>query len=100
MDEIPIPIVLLIILGAVLVLLLSISCCAVRCFRPQNSRGPDWFVRRDGKQQLVKAPFRDDRDPNNDSRNWLRLKQPINIPPAALEPLPTPTPTPAGPAGV
>ena len=97
MEEIPIGWVLLIIASAVLLLLCLITCCAVRCFRPQNSRGPEWFVRKDGKEQLVKAPFRNDRDPKDDGRNWLRVKDGGSIAPTPLAPLPTPTPVPAAP---
>ena len=74
MDEIPVGIVVSIILAAVGLLLCLVTCCSVRCFRPQNTRGPEWFVRKDGKEQLVKAPFRTDRDPTDDGRNWLRAK--------------------------
>lgn len=72
---VPLWAVLLIISSAVLLLLCLVTTCAVRCFRPQNTRGPDWFVRKDGVEQLVKAPFRDDRDPQDDGRNWLRVKE-------------------------
>ena len=66
--------VVVIISSAVVLLLCVVTCCAVRCFRPQNTRGPDWFIRKDGQEQLVKAPFRADKDSNDDVRNWLRLK--------------------------
>jgi hypothetical protein len=74
MDEIPVWIVVALILAAIALLLCLVTCCSVRCFRPQNTRGADWFVRKDGKEQLVKAPFRDDRVPADDGRNWLRVK--------------------------
>ena len=70
--EFPLWSVLSIIGGAVLLLLCLVTTCAVRCFRPQNTAGPAWFVRKDGKEQLVKAPFRSDRA--QDGRNWLRVK--------------------------
>ena len=97
MEEIPIQWVLLIIASAVLLLLCLITCCAVRCFRPQNSRGPDWFVRRDGKEQLVKAPSATTAIQKDDGRNWLRVKEGGSIAPTPLAPLPTPTPVPAAP---
>lgn len=74
MDEIPVGLVAAIILAAVALLQCIVTCCVVRCFRPQNSRGSKWFVRKDGKEQIVKAPFRNDRDPADDDRNWLRVK--------------------------
>jgi hypothetical protein len=74
MDEIPVGIVVAIILAAVAMLICLVTLCAVRCFRPQNTRGPEWYTRKDGKEQLVKAPFRNDRDPSDDGRNWLRVK--------------------------
>ena len=91
MDEIPIQWILLMIASAVLLLLCLITCCAVRCFRPEGTRGPDWFVRKDGNEQLVKSVFRNDRDPKDDGRNWLRVKEggPLSIQPASLAPLPT-----------
>ena len=72
--EFPLWAVLSIIGGAVLLLLCLVTTCAVRCFRPQNTAGPAWFVNKNGKEQLVKAPFRSDRDPEQDGRNWLRVK--------------------------
>lgn len=72
--ELPVWLVVVIISSAVVLLLCVVTCCAVRCFRPQNTRGPDWYVRKDGQEQIVKAPFRADKDPKDDVRNWLRLK--------------------------
>jgi hypothetical protein len=71
--ELPLWAVLSTISGAVLLLLCLVTCCAVRCFRPQNTRGPEWFVRRDGKEQLVQAPFKEGREQKDDN-NWLRVK--------------------------
>lgn len=70
--ELPVGVVVLIIVGGVLLLLLSVTCCVVRCFRPENTRGPKWYLKSDGQEQIVKAPFRNDRDPKDDPRNWLR----------------------------
>jgi hypothetical protein len=82
--ELPIFVVLAIIGSAVLLLLCLVTCCAVRCFRPQNARGPEWFARRDGKEQLVKAPFQNDRDASDDGRNWLRVKAQPSAPVSGL----------------
>lgn len=43
---------LLILGGAVLLLLSLVTCCAIQCFRPQNSRGPNWLT-----EQTVNVPF-------------------------------------------
>ena len=72
MAPVPVPLVSLFIFGAVAFLICLITCCAVRCFRPQNKRGPEWYANRNGNEQTVKAPFRADRDVNDDGRNWLR----------------------------
>ena len=69
--------VVVIISSAVVLLLCVVTCCAVRCFRPQNTRGPDWYVRKDGQEQIVKAPFRADKDQKT-TRNW-QLKGPGSI---------------------
>jgi len=60
-------ILVLILLAAVLLLLSLVTLCVVRCFRPQQTQGPDWYVRRDGAEQIVKR----DADRNN---FWLTLK--------------------------
>jgi hypothetical protein len=51
------PIVLLIIVASLLCVLLSIACCVVRCFRPQNAAGSVWFDNTEGKRRLVKGAF-------------------------------------------
>ena len=80
--EIPLWTVLLIIGSAVLLLVCLVTTCAVRCFRPQNSRGSDWFVRKDGKEQLVRGPFSNG-DGSGNGNNWLRVKD-AAVPPAAV----------------
>ena len=79
MDGIRVGIVVGIILAVVALVLCLVTCCTVRCFRAQNTRGAEWYVRKDGKEQWVKAPFRNDRDPTDDGRNWLRAKRQVGV---------------------
>lgn len=46
-------IVLTVITLSLILLFLCTGCCVVRCFRPENSRGPLWFSDADGKPQRV-----------------------------------------------
>lgn len=81
--EIPVWVVLLIIFGAIAASLCCLTCCVVRCFRPQNTRGPEWYHRRDGKKQLVQSAFRNDRVEGDDGKKWLRV---VGSDPAASVP--------------
>ena len=69
-------VVFLLAIGSAVVLLLSlVTCCAVRCFRPQNSRGAEWYISKTGKDQTVQAPFSNQRDDGNLSESWLRQSE-------------------------
>ena len=61
--------VLSIIAGALVALFCCVGSCVVRCFRPENSRGPLWFPTADGKPQRVVGLWekRDD----TEKRSWL-----------------------------
>jgi len=50
---------------AVLFLIVSIACCTVRCFRPQNAAGA-WKLNYNGQEQVVNAPF---------SEKWLSITE-------------------------
>ena len=50
---------------AVLFLIVSIACCTVRCFRPQNAAG-NWKLNYKGQEQVVNAPF---------SEKWLSITE-------------------------
>ena len=75
--EVPLWAVLTSIGGAVVLLICLVTVCAIRCFRPQNSVGPEWFVSKQGKEIHVKGLFRDggDGDTNQDGNAWLRVKE-------------------------
>ena len=48
------------IIGAsVALMLFSVACCAVRCFRPENSKGSSWFPSKDGKEQYARGLFQE-----------------------------------------
>ena len=50
---------------AVLFLIVSIACCTVRCFRPQNATA-NWKLNYKGQEQVVNAPF---------AEKWLSIKE-------------------------
>ena len=70
--EPPVGLVSLAIFGTIGLLIVLVTCCAVRCFRPENTHGPEWYTSKNGEEQTIKAPFKKDRDVNSDTRNWLR----------------------------
>ena len=55
-----------IVLG-IFALLCGITCCVVRCFRPEGSRGPKWIVDpATGADRVVAKPFG-----RGDGKSWL-----------------------------
>jgi len=71
--EIPLYLVLGGLGGFIVLLLCLVTTCTVRCFRPANSQGPQWFVSKKGEGQVVKAPFNEDREKNQNQQNWLKI---------------------------
>jgi hypothetical protein len=67
--EVQLSIVLLALALGVAVMLCTVTCCAVRCFRPENSNGALWFPDREGKERLVKGLFE-----RTGKRGWLKAK--------------------------
>ena len=57
---------LLSIIGGVVLMLSFVTCCVVRCFRPEGTRGPAWTPNKDGTEQTIRSFFK----PSDDS--WLR----------------------------
>lgn len=55
--------------GGVALMLCLVTCCTVRCFRPENSRGPKWVQDKDGKEQVVNAL-------SSDGADWLLRRGP------------------------
>ena len=51
---------LTIIAASVVLMLGTVACCAVRCFRPENSKGPAWFPNKDGQETYVRGAFQKD----------------------------------------
>ena len=49
---------LLLICAGVLLLLSLVVCCTVKCFRPENTKGPKWVRGEDGKERVVKGFFK------------------------------------------
>lgn len=49
--------VLIIIGVSVALMLTSVACCAVRCYRPENSKGPAWFPNKEGKETIVRGAY-------------------------------------------
>lgn len=82
MEEVPLWVVLSAIATVVALMICGVTCCTVRCFRPENTRGPAWYLRKDGKEQIVRAPFKGDRDETRDTKYWLRVKDELEKPPA------------------
>ena len=83
--EVALWIVLLSLASGVGAMLCCVTCCAIRCFRPQNSAGAEWFADKDGKERLVKGVFE-----RTGTRGWLKAKAaaaPV-IRPASTVPLP------------
>ena len=68
--EVPLWAALAILAFSVFALLCFVTFCVVRCFRPENSRGPEWLPNRDGKEQTVNSFFRQSDNDNN--KMWLR----------------------------
>lgn len=66
--------VLLIVFGCIAALLAFVTCCVVRCFRPDGEKGPEWYPTKEGKTQLVKGVMRSDRPEGESSaekNRWL-----------------------------
>ena len=65
-------IVLAVISTSLVLLLTCTACCVVRCFRPQNSKGPAWFPDAEGNPQRVVGLF-DERDDRGEGqrKGWL-----------------------------
>lgn len=85
--EVALWIVLLSLAAGVGAMLSCVTCCAVRCFRPENSAGAEWFPDRDGKERLVKGVWE-----RTGTRGWLKGKEAAKptIQPASTTPLPVP----------
>ena len=67
--------VLFIIFAGIFGLLSLVTCCVVRCFRPEGKLGPEWFPSKDGEARLVKGVMRSDRPEGETSAQkavWLR----------------------------
>jgi hypothetical protein len=71
---------LLAISAGVAVMLCTVTCCVVRCFRPDTSRGAEWFPGSDGKERLVKGLWE-----RTGTRGWLKPK---DVTPAAVPAIP------------
>ena len=85
--EVPLWAALVILTSCVVLLLCVVTFCVVRCFRPENSRGPEWLLNRDGKQQTVNEFFRNSDNDNN--KRWLRQNDrqaapTLTIPPVTI----------------
>ena len=50
----------MIIAASVVLMLVLVACCAVRCFRPENAKGPSWYPTKDGKETYVRGAFQKD----------------------------------------
>ena len=69
--EMELMLVLAIITLALVALFCCVGFCVVRCFRPENSRGPLWFPTAEGKPQRVVGVW-EKREPGDDKKRWLR----------------------------
>lgn len=77
-------IALLAIGGGICLMLCVVTCCVVRCFRPENSRGPAWVSSKDGKAQLVKSLWRTEGENVPGDKNWLRKGDGTPVPAATI----------------
>ncbi len=73
--ELELWVILLAIAGGICLLLCSVTCCVLRCFRPENTRGPEWFHGNEGEQRTVKSAFTNDQDPDSNPARWLRVQK-------------------------
>lgn len=67
--------VLLIIFASIALMLFLVTCCVVRCFRPEGKMGPEWFPSKEGQTQLVKGVLKSDRpegESGAEKAAWLR----------------------------
>jgi hypothetical protein len=64
--------------GAIFVIICGTACCAVRCFRPQNSRGPSWMPDDKGQKMIVNEPF------GSGEKSWIIPLPAENAKPASL----------------
>ena len=71
--------VLSIISTSLVLLFCCIGVCVVRCFRPQNSRGPKWFPDAEGTPQRVLG-FWEARKDDDQKKSWLVAEEKENNP--------------------
>jgi hypothetical protein len=57
--DFPLWAVLTIIGVSVSLMLTFVACCSVRCFRPENEKGPAWFPSKEGKEQFARGLFQE-----------------------------------------
>lgn len=83
--EVPLWAALAIVAICVFLLLCIVTFCVVRCFRPENSRGPEWIPDKNGKEQTVRTFFRQS-DEASDTKRWLRKNDSQSAPQLATIP--------------
>ena len=85
---------------SVVAVICLVACCVVRCFRPENTRGPAWVPTKEGHEQLAKSWYRhageDLVGADDDKRRWLR-RSGLDGKQAAPQPQPQPQPQPSQP---
>ena len=68
--------------SVIFVIVCGTACCAVRCFRPQNSRGPAWIPNDKGQKMIVTEPF------DSGEKSWIVPLSADSAKPAPLQTAP------------
>lgn len=66
--------------ASVVLMLMCVACCSVRCFRPENSKGSAWFPSRNGRETFVRGAFQE----SDGKSGFVRVLDAGSRPAAAL----------------